>query len=162
VRADDRMSFLPIATIALAGGGAIGVAPCPSATDRDAIAAWRPDAVVTLIEPGPRADAVGALCAGIGVAWHHLPITDLGTPEAAFETGWRNVGPDLRAALQRGGRVLVHCAAGRGRSGTIAARLLVELGEADAATAIARVRQARPGAVETAAQEAHVAAIAAR
>lgn len=154
------MTTLPIATIALAGGGAIGVAPCPAATDRDAIAAWRPDAVVTLIEPGSRAAAVGALCAGIGVAWHHLPIVDFGAPEAAFEAGWQSAGPKLRVALQGGGRVLVHCAAGRGRSGMIAARLLVELGEADATTAIARVRKARPGAIETAAQEAHIAAIA--
>jgi ADP-ribosyl-[dinitrogen reductase] hydrolase len=154
------MSDLPIATLALAGGGAIGVAPCPAATDRDALATWKPDAIMTLIEPGARADAVGALTASLGATWHHLPITDFGTPQAAFEAAWQQAGPGLREKLRGGGRVLVHCAAGRGRSGTIAARLLVELGEADAATAIARVRAVRPGAIETPAQEAHIAGIA--
>ena len=46
---------------------------------------------------------------------------------------------------------------GLGRSGMIAARLLVELGEEPRA-AIQRVRQVRPGAIETAAQEDYVLA----
>jgi ADP-ribosyl-[dinitrogen reductase] hydrolase len=51
--------------------------------------------------------------------------------------------------------VLLHCRGGLGRSGTIAARLLVELGE-NPRVAIDRVRRARHGAIETPAQEAHV------
>lgn len=149
---------LPIATIALSGGGAIGVAPCPAPHDVPGIAVWGADAVLTLIEPGARADALGRALTQAGIAWHHLPIQDFGVPDAAFALAWQGAGATLRRTLLAGGRVLVHCAAGRGRSGTIAARLLVELGEADAAGAIARVRAARPGAVETAAQEAHVAA----
>jgi ADP-ribosyl-[dinitrogen reductase] hydrolase len=43
---------------------------------------------------------------------------------------------------------LVYCCGGLGRAGTIAARLLVELG-AEPITAIAGVRKARPGAIET-------------
>jgi ADP-ribosyl-[dinitrogen reductase] hydrolase len=46
---------------------------------------------------------------------------------------------------------------GLGRSGMIAARLLVELGEEPRA-AIQRVRAVRRGAIETAAQEAYVLA----
>ena len=42
-----------------------------------------------------------------------------------------------------------------GRTGTVAARLLVELGEEPDA-AIQRVRAARRGTIQTAAQEAHV------
>jgi protein-tyrosine phosphatase len=51
--------------------------------------------------------------------------------------------------------VLVHCAAGLGRTGTLAALLLVE-GGLEPEAAIARVRQARPGTLETADQEAFV------
>lgn len=150
------MTALPIATLALDCGGTLGIAPCPGPRDAEAIRVWRPDAVLTLVEPGPRAEAVAALCAALDIAWHHLPIADFGAPDAAFEAGWRTLGPLLRGRLRGGGRVLVHCLAGRGRSGMIAARLLVELGEAAPDDAIAMVRRVRPGAVETEGQEAHV------
>jgi hypothetical protein len=147
---------IPDATIALSNGGAIGIARLPRDEDRAALSCWTPDAVLTLVEPGPEADAVGALCRALGIAWHHAPIIDFGTPEAVFESAWAASGPALRARLQGGGRVLVHCRGGLGRSGMIAARLLVELGEAAPDAAIGMVRAARPGAIETAAQEAHV------
>ena len=52
--------------------------------------------------------------------------------------------------------MLIHCRGGLGRAGTIAARLLVELGMRPD-EAVRRVRDARgPGAIETPAQEAHV------
>jgi atypical dual specificity phosphatase len=51
--------------------------------------------------------------------------------------------------------VLVHCGAGLGRSGTVAACYLVSEGMG-AREAIARVRQLRPFSVETAEQEAAV------
>ena len=52
--------------------------------------------------------------------------------------------------------MVIQCRGGLGRAGTIAARLLVELGMRPDA-AVRRVRDARgPGAVETPAQEAHV------
>ena len=50
---------------------------------------------------------------------------------------------------------MVHCRGGLGRAGTIAARLLVECGW-PAAKAIAAVREVRPGAIETRAQEKYV------
>lgn len=47
--------------------------------------------------------------------------------------------------------VVLHCRGGLGRAGTLAACLLVQMGlEAD--TAIQKVREARPGAIETGAQ----------
>lgn len=150
------MSPLPIATLQLAGGGVLGIAPCPAAGDGATLGGWRPDAVLSLVEPGPRAEAVGAICAALGVAWRHLPIEDFAVPGPAFEAGWAVDGRMLRGRLRGGGRVLVHCLGGQGRSGMIAARLLVELGEAAPDAAIALVRRVRPGAVETAGQAAHV------
>ena len=64
-------------------------------------------------------------------------------------------GPNWRRGftghLARGEGLLLHCRGGQGRSGMIALRLLVERGEAPDA-GLTRLRQARPGAVETAAQ----------
>jgi ADP-ribosyl-[dinitrogen reductase] hydrolase len=87
--------------------------------------------------------------------WLHLPIADVSVPDAGFERQWSQVGEGLRARLRDGFNVLIHCKGGLGRAGTIACRLLIELGM-PIETAISAVRKARPGAIETAAQLAYV------
>lgn len=83
------------------------------------------------------------------------PIVDADLPDAVFEQSWRDAGPRLRAWLGEGRRILLHCRGGLGRTGTIAARLLIELGlEPDAA--VTAVRAARVGALETRSREAYV------
>jgi protein-tyrosine phosphatase len=52
----------------------------------------------------------------------------------------------------RGERILLHCAAGLGRTGTVAARLLMMSGQ-DADSAIKSVRAARSGTIESVTQE---------
>ncbi|BCX19279.1 MAG: protein-tyrosine-phosphatase [Geminicoccaceae bacterium] len=103
--------------------------------------------------------ALAGACAARGIVWAHAPLADFAAPDAAFETVWTPLSPELRASVDGGRGVAFHCRAGLGRSGTVAARLLVELGFAPA-EAIARVRRARPGAIETTAQEAHLFALA--
>lgn len=156
------------------GLGAVGVTLCPGkwqrvsisgtwqrdlATDIDALQHWGAAAVVTLMPQDElqavQADGMGAACEARGIEWHHLPIQDVDVPDAAFETAWLYAGLRLREHLRAGRNVLLHCRGGLGRSGTIAARLLVELGW-DAHAAIRAVRSQRPGAIETRAQEAHV------
>ncbi|MFL2550907.1 MAG: tyrosine-protein phosphatase [Arenicellales bacterium] len=56
------------------------------------------------------------------------------------------------SAITRGERILLHCAAGLGRTGTVAAGLLMLAGQS-ADSAIKQVRTARPGTVESASQE---------
>ena len=77
------------------------------------------------------------------------------TPDEIFERAWDYDGEVLRLILRNGFDVVVHCRGGLGRAGTIAARLLVELG-IEPATAIAKVREARPGAIENSRQELFV------
>lgn len=95
------------------------------------------------------------------MAWFHLPIVDASTPDAAFEREWDKVAGGLNARLRNGENVLVHCRGGLGRAGTIAARLLIELGWKPG-DAIARVRAVRPGAIETRAQEKYVLSLGAK
>jgi ADP-ribosyl-[dinitrogen reductase] hydrolase len=90
--------------------------------------------------------------------WFHLPIADVSIPDARFEQEWDIAGEELRSILRRRLDVLVHCRGGLGRAGTIAARLLVELG-IPPTRAIARVRAVRPGAIENSVQEKFVLGI---
>jgi ADP-ribosyl-[dinitrogen reductase] hydrolase len=76
--------------------------------------------------------------------WHHLPIRDVSVPDAAFERSWPADAARLRALIDAGANVLIHCKGGLGRTGMVAARLLVERG-ADPAAAMRDVRAVRPG-----------------
>jgi protein-tyrosine phosphatase len=87
--------------------------------------------------------------AAAGIGWVAFPVADYAVPPRGAD--WDAVSARLRAVLAAGGRVLVHCRGGCGRSGMAALRLMVEGGEAPAA-ALARLRAVRPCAVETPAQ----------
>lgn len=166
---------LPIAAVTAGEGrGRIGFTACPGRREagaacrrlREDIAAirgWGAGLVLTLVETREldrlEVPDLGARVRAAGMAWLHLPIVDFGVPDAAFEAAWLTAGAAIRTRLLAGRDVVLHCRGGFGRSGTIAARLLVELG-ADPEVAIGAVRAARSGAIETPAQEAHLRAVA--
>lgn len=81
------------------------------------------------------------------------PIRDVDVPRdlATFETFL----DELMEHLLDGRAVALHCRGGLGRAGVVAACLLVRAGMPPE-QAILRVREARPGAIETAAQEQFV------
>jgi ADP-ribosyl-[dinitrogen reductase] hydrolase len=161
-----------------AASGRIGIAFCPGkqgpalagfewkrdlAGDLDAVREWGAAAVVSLIEKHEIellgvADLETAVAAR-GMEWFHLPIPDVTAPGEEFEQRWHQSGARLRSLLTNGESIFIHCRGGLGRAGTVAARLLIELGITGADTAIAKVRQVRPGAIETRAQEDHLRAI---
>jgi ADP-ribosyl-[dinitrogen reductase] hydrolase len=150
-----------------AATGAILVLPAPTGSpDVHArqLAAVGAAVLVSLVEPGEAArlgldlGRLARACAAHGTAFRHAPIADLAVPGADFEAAWADLGPRLAGELRHGRRLAIHCRAGLGRSGTVAARLLIELG-LDPEQAVARVRVARPGAIETPAQERHLRAL---
>lgn len=144
--------------------GKIGISTCPGMkeastldlyedrvdNDLQNICNWGATVIVTLLE----AREISIL--GItdlpekalakNLLWLHLPISSTGLPDTDFEEKWRWAGARLLHFLQEGQRILIHCKEGIGRSGIVAARLLIESG-IDPDTALKVVRKARPGSL---------------
>jgi len=156
-----------IDTVVVPGtGGVIGMTSCPGRQDDfffersdsrleadiRAIASWGASVIVTLMEEVEleilQVTSLPKAVADNGMQWIHLPIRNKMLPGMDFEEIWSDVGGEIRSILTRGGKILIHCQEGVGRTGIIAARLLIEMG-VDADDAMKLVRKARAGALET-------------
>jgi len=174
---NSQTHSLRIDSVQTPDGGRIGLTLCPGKhqtggltgdwqrdleTDLQAIRDWGATAVVTLMETPELArfgvSGIGEAVEALGMDWYHLPIRDVQPPGPSFELRWVLYGTRLRQRLRAGEKVLLHCLGGLGRTGTVAAQLLVELGDTPE-FALTAVRAARPGSVETADQEAYVRAV---
>jgi protein-tyrosine phosphatase len=80
-------------------------------------------------------------------------IKDMGVPQEAESERFQAFVRDVVQRLEQGQNVVVHCRGGLGRTGTLAACVLVALGRHTADEAIAAVREARKGTVQTREQE---------
>lgn len=135
-------------------GGTLAITPMPGRTrhyDADwlRLIEWHPDLVLTMTTQAELdrkgAGTLGTDLANKGVAWLHLPVADYGVPT---DMDWPAVRDQMLAVLRRGGRVLVHCFGGCGRSGMMALRVMIAAGE-DADVALTRLRAIRHCAIET-------------
>ena len=81
-----------------------------------------------------------------------MPIVDLKAPDHEFMNKWQTTKVLLKNDLIEGKNIILHCMGGKGRTGTIAAILLIEFGERYK-EAIKIVREKRKGAIETKEQE---------
>ncbi len=115
--------------------GKLAVGPRPRGGDwlKDDIAAWKRanvDAVLSLLTPDEEKDLDLRGEAGEarrqGMDFSSFPIPDRQIPRS--ETRWSEVLDGVARDLSRGKNVLVHCRQGIGRSGLVAACLLVKKG----------------------------------
>lgn len=107
-------------------------------------------AVVSLTEEAP------SIASETAIEALQAPIRDFSAPTAELIDQVVGFIDRQRAT---GHPVLVHCAAGFGRTGAVLASYLVSTG-LDADAAIARIRELRPGSIETGAQVEAVKAYA--
>jgi protein-tyrosine phosphatase len=147
-RSADRRFDIAVAPAAQPVSGRLATMAHPAGGDRldDEMAALRiagVDVLVSLQTANEQAEIglidEAAAAARAGIEFRHLPIADMGVPEAV------TVAPAISAVshdLTSGRHVVIHCWAGIGRSSTIAAAVLIQLG-ATAADACATVSAAR-------------------
>ena len=140
--------FFPLAVGPLPGRGG------DLAADLEALRRAGFGQLICLIEPHeldylPEEPTLGAYerqVRAAGMRFVHAPIVDYEAPD----TGQIDAIAD---AVDDRTPTYLHCLAGLGRSGTVAAALLVRNGS-EVGEAIQLVRRARPGAIQSAAQEA--------
>ena len=168
-----RVDFIESDTLSLSGR--IGMTIAPGMKASSAAGRWDRDlqsdldrlrrhygteVLVSLMEP-EELEAYGipdlievAREAGIEVL--HFPITDVRTPRKSESKEYAKLVSRIVELLGEGKAVVVHCRGGLGRTGTVAASVLVALGY-PARDAIGEVRKARSErAVETRDQERYV------
>jgi len=90
-----------------------------------------------------------------GMQWFHLPIEEMTSPGESLDEQWAETLSYVLDAITKGHNILVHDRGGLGRSGTLAAMLLIELGMSNE-EAVTQVRRARSGAIENREQEGYV------
>jgi len=88
-----------------------------------------------------------------GIEILRFAIEDMGVPQEAESEGFEAFVQDVVRRLEQGQNLVVHCRGGLGRTGTLAACVLVALGRHTANEAIAAVRETRKGTVQTREQE---------
>lgn len=131
--------------------------PCPGSQDTsvaealDTLQAAGAEALITLMPAGEleqnQATELPALCAARKLEWFHLPVADEQVPLADFDHAWAQERERIQTLLGEGRSIAIHCKGGSGRTGLIAARILIERG-LPCSEAVVRVQALRPKAIQ--------------
>lgn len=135
--------------------GALVLTPCPGTkgTDLDAslaqLKAQGVEAIVTALDDHELASkdvaALGEKTRALGMQWFQVEIEDDCAPGADFAAKWQAASPALHQVVDNGGKVAMHCMGGSGRTGLLAAHLLLEKNW-DMSKIVQEVQALRPGA----------------
>lgn len=161
------------------GNGIIGLSSCPGLytddqrtfrhggtvhrrdleQDLSSILLWGATAVVTMLEEHEfwhlGVGKLGSRVVALGMQWYHLPVTDMSVPGDEFEELWQDAELEISRLLDNREKILIHCHHGHGRTGTLAACLLIDSGY-DAEAAIRKVWERRERCVRTPGQQQYV------
>ncbi|MFT6926086.1 MAG: protein-tyrosine phosphatase [Psychromonas sp.] len=159
----------PTWELPLKDNGALILMPCPGTkqvTLLDSLKQLKSQGVTVIITAISQAEMqaknvgdLGDLAATLGIQWLHLPIEDDCVPDHTFQQDWQKNSKALHARLARGEKIAMHCMGGSGRTGLLAAHLLLERDWA-LDEIIARVQALRPGAFKKADQIDYVRQLA--
>ncbi|MBW3698560.1 phosphatase [Vibrio sp. T187] len=116
--------------------GALVLTPCPGTKEADLDAslaqlkAQGVEAIVTALDDTELASksvsALGEKTQALGMQWFQIEIEDDRAPGSDFAGKWQAASSALHAVVDNGGKVAMHCMGGSGRTGLLAAHLLLE------------------------------------
>lgn len=135
--------------------GTLLLTPCPG-TMQDSteavlqiLASKGSAAVITLMQQEELAQHnvlnIASIAANLGMQWFHLPIEDEGAPTEEFEAQWAVCKKQVHALLDDNKAVVIHCKGGSGRTGVVAAQILLERGMA-LEESVNKIKSLRPNA----------------
>uniref|UniRef100_A0A7C1T4J0 Phosphatase n=1 Tax=Agrobacterium albertimagni TaxID=147266 RepID=A0A7C1T4J0_9HYPH len=141
----------------LPDAGGIAMMQCPGRAGNlvdevDALKATGIDLVLSLIQDTEYPDlAAFAVAMDVNrLEWVRMPLAPGGVPGNVDE--WPDIRAKLVGSIASGSVVAIHCWGGLGRTGVVAADLLMAFGFT-AEEAISHVREVRPGTIESQEQE---------
>ncbi len=131
--------------------------PCPGTQEAsmddalDTLKAAGASALLTLMPTTElarnQAEQLPEECQQRDIEWFHLPVEDDQAPAEPFQTAWETHGGRIRQLLTESKALAIHCKGGSGRTGLIAAQLLIECG-VPLQEAIDKVQVLRPRAIQ--------------
>lgn len=143
----------PFQTVKLDNGAAILLTPCPGTKGDDvasSIAQLKEAGATVLITMMQTEELkkhsvtdIPLECSEQSVAWFHFPVEDDHSPRENTQALIETQKQPLLARLSQGETVAVHCKGGQGRTGLMAAILMLELGYSWAETK-QRIQEVKP------------------
>lgn len=155
----------PFDILPLESGARLIFTPCPGTKSvplTEAVATLKAAGTEVIITLMPLAElqTFGAallpdICHEAGIRWLHLPIEDDAAPAEAFELGFARHKAELLVLMQTQSTVAIHCRGGSGRTGLMAAILLLLAG-GSLAEVITQVQSIRPNALTNVHQRGYI------
>ncbi|BCV50625.1 phosphatase domain-containing putative toxin [Shewanella algae] len=155
----------PFDILSLDSGTRLIFTPCPgtkAASVAEAVATLKAagtEVIITLMSLS-ELDTFGAsllpdICGEVGIRWLHLPIEDDASPAEEFELAFAKHKSVLQTLMQNNATIAIHCRGGSGRTGLMAAILLLLAG-GSLAQVITQVQSIRPNALTNVNQRGYI------
>ncbi len=155
----------PFDILTLDNGAQLILTPCPGTKDAslsDSLKSLKEAGAQVVVTMMPttelvenQADALPSLCAELGMDWYHLPVEDGCAPETPFVQAFALQKAILLDLIESGATIVIHCHGGSGRTGLMAAILMLELGYAPAQIK-AQIQHLRPKALTSPVQVSYL------
>lgn len=158
----------PTDKLTLANNVTLYLTPCPGTKAMDltqTIAQFAQQGIKALISLTPKDEmekhgvtSLPQICANHGITWFYAPVDDFQAPAEAFQKEWPLCKEKVHEFLNDNQPVALHCHGGQGRTGTVAAQILIERGYSFE-QAKAEIKAVKPGALTNEKQVSYLQAL---